>query len=112
MRPLLLLGLAGCNALTPIGPEDFCHEAGYAIARRTEQCTSDIDLANARYLAFERQYDCIPIQMKDPPEGVAPEDLYACPLTIERLPCDIVEELGDDIDAWLASAAACSYLVE
>jgi hypothetical protein len=106
------LGLLGCNALTPIDPESFCHEAGYAIARRTEQCTADIELANARYRAFERQHDCIAIHTDDPPEGVAPEDLYACSLTIERLPCDVVEELGDDLDAWLASADACAYVVE
>lgn len=109
---MIALLLLACTAFREVDPDSPCREAGYAIARRTEECTDDTELANARYEAFEAGYACIPMDVLDPEPGVAPEDLYACSFTIDRLPCEVVLELGDDLDGWLASADACAYVVE
>ncbi len=109
---MIALLLLACQAFRDVDPDSPCREAGYAIARRTELCTEDTDLANARFDVFEADYRCIPMDVLNPAEGAAPEDLYACAFTIDRLPCEVVLDLGDDLDAWLASASACAYVVE
>lgn len=114
MRPLLL-GLplvAGCG--TTVGPDRFCKEVGYAIAGRTQECTGDAALAEARYADFEAAYTCVEVDAGDTAtaSGVKPEDLFACPLAIRNLACELVESYGDDLDAWLATSPACALLVE
>ena len=116
---------AGCPSLHALPPEQACLEAGYAISARTFDCTGDPELANERYLAFERRYDCVP-----PPEWhvegtvttfiagdtgqlpFAPPDAFHCSYAIRQLPCELVETYGADLDRWLAASNACAWVVE
>ena len=124
---ILALLLGGCATLEPLPDTQPCLEAGYAIARRTFECTGDGDLANARYEAFEQQYECIPIgdffvdtgivtkylQATDTADpGVFPPDYFHCALAIDGLACEKVAEFGDDLDQWLAVSNACAYVVQ
>jgi hypothetical protein len=112
--PGLLLCLGGCFQpfITRVADDQPCIEAGYAIARRTEECTGDRELANERFHAFERAWKCIPTPPDDPEfRDIAP-DLYGCAATISSLSCDAVEEFGDDLWYWLGVDPACGYVVE
>lgn len=102
------------SCATTIEPDDFCQEVGYAIAGRTQECTGDSDLAEARYAAFEEAYTCVEVDPSDTagPGGVRPEDLYACPLAIRNLACELTEDYGDDLDRWLGASPMCALLVE
>ncbi len=112
MRAALALALAGCGAvLQPVEPEAPCLEAGYAIAYATEACTGDVELANRRFDTFEREYDCRGWTWDDPELEPFLGDLYDCPFAIRQLPCETVAEYGDDLEAWLASSEACTWLV-
>lgn len=99
---------------TTMEPDDFCQEVGYAIAGRTQDCTGDGELAEARYAAFEENYTCVEVDPSDTAgvSGVRPEDLFACPLAIRNLACELVESHGDNLDAWLATSPTCALLVE
>jgi hypothetical protein len=113
VRPAAALVLAGCGrALAPVEDDQPCREAGYAIARRTEECTGDRELANARYERFETEWVCIPTPPDDPDLAPIAADLYGCAGTISSLSCDVVEELGDDLARWLGVDPACGYVVE
>ena len=59
MRPWLPLSLAGCASLQALPPDAPCVEAGYAISRRTFECTGDAELANARFERYRREFECI-----------------------------------------------------
>jgi hypothetical protein len=114
VRAAACLALGGCLQpyLTRVDDEQPCLEAGYAVARRTEECTGDRELANERYDRFERQWRCIPTPPDDPElRDIAP-DLYGCAATISSLSCDAVDELGDDLELWLGVDPACGYVVE
>lgn len=107
--PLLLAPVLACN-LQPGDPEQPCLEAGYAIAAVTEECTSDRELANARYEAFDAGWDCIPREHDDPELaelGVPVEALFDCAFSIGLLPCEVVDDFGDDIASYLAISPAC-----
>ena len=113
MRPLLPALL--CVACTRSIDEDrLCDEIGYAIAGRTQTCTGDTALAQQRFEAFADQYTCreVPVETlgADTSAPVAPQDTFACPLAIRNIPCALVEELGDDLDAWLSASEMCDYL--
>lgn len=106
----MILLLAACAST--LEPDDFCTEAGFAIAARTQDCTGDIALAEARYEAFAEAYTCVEVDPSDTAGVVLPEDLYACPLAIRNLPCELVAEYGDDLDRWLTASPVCQLLVE
>lgn len=116
MRSLLLTPLTGCIlAFTEVDPEQPCLEAGYAIAYAAASCTGDDDLANARFEDFQEQYACIGRTPDDPDlaaAGIAPEDLYECGFAIQQLPCDVVDDFGDDLSAYLAISPACPWILE
>jgi len=114
MRPAILLLLtAGCGrSLTRVADDQPCLEAGFAIARRTEECTGDRELANARYAAFEDEWTCIPTAPDDPEYFDIAPDLYGCAATITSLSCDAALEFGDDLSLWLGVDPACGYIVE
>ena len=120
---MVLLGVLGlgCAWLVPVDGDSPCREAGYAIARRTFECTADADLANARYDLFLAETECIPLTYDEQGNvtsgpgagsGVKAEDTYHCAFLLGELACEVVEALGDDIDAWLASSDACAYVIE
>ena len=96
---------------TAIEADDLCQEVGYAIASRTQTCTGDADAAEARYTRFEEDYTCVEVDPSDT-GGVRAEDLYACPLAIRNLACELVDDYGDDLDAWLGASPVCALLVE
>lgn len=106
---LLLLGCA-----TRLDNDDICQEVGYAIAGRTEACTGDSDLAESRYTSFEENYSCVDVDPSDSAGvgGVRPEDLFACPLAIRNLACELVEDYDDDLEAWMRASPVCALLVE
>lgn len=117
MTALLLLGAC---VLQPMDPEAPCEEAGYAIARRTLECTGDTDLANERYLLFEEQTVCIPVEWNEQGEltsgpgantGTAVVDVFHCAFVIGEIPCEHALQYGDDIAAWLSVSQACAYVV-
>lgn len=113
--------LAACNWLSPADGDSPCTEAGFAIARRTFDCTGDADLANARYALFEAETACIEMTYDDqgkltsgPGAGseVLAEQTYHCAFVIGELACETVDDLGDDIWAWLSYSEACDYVIE
>ena len=124
-RPLLVLG--GCASLHPLPEDQACLDAGYAISRRTLECTNDADLANARFELFVEQYRCKPLPeyTKDTgivtiylrPEdtglvGVSPPDFFHCGFAIQQLACELVEDYGDDLWRYLEASDACPWIVE
>lgn len=131
MRRLALvptLALAACPSLHTLPEEQACVEIGYAIADRTYACTSDPDLANERYLAFEDAYDCLDLPdaviVTSPTGGgtfvggtdgeplpVQPADYFHCAFAIRQLPCELVETYGDDLAQYLTASDACPWLV-
>jgi hypothetical protein len=115
MRWWVLLLASGCGAMDLVDDDSACLEAGYAISRRTYECTADPDLANARFEKFSANYQCIP--MPDWSDGLQedepyPPDLYHCAWVIGELACEWVDAYGDDIAAWLNSSPACAYVIE
>lgn len=117
----LLTGLSGCTWISKVDGDSPCNEAGYAIARRTYQCTGDPDLSNDRHDRFLDTTECIPLEYDELGQvtsgpganlGVAAEDTYHCAFLISELACEVVDELGDDIEAWLSVSNACAYVVE
>ena len=125
-RAALLLLSAGCPSLHALPKEQPCIEAGYAISARTFECTDDSELANARYLLFDRSYDCIPLPEWHVEDGTAgtgiegdtgdlpmsPPDAFHCAFVIRQLPCELVEDYGDDLGLWLSSSDACDRVTE
>lgn len=110
----LLLALTGCITLRTMAPDLPCREAGYAIAARTEACSGDIELANARYDAFVDDYVCIDVDVTDPAfngPALSPDDLFDCAFSIRELPCEWVDVFGDDLDLWLSVSDACPWVV-
>lgn len=99
---------------TEVSGDDLCREVGYAIAARTETCTGNGTLAEQRFLAFEDAYTCVEIapDATTTDDGVPVADLYACPLAIRNLACELANRYADDLDAWLSASPACAYLVE
>jgi hypothetical protein len=109
-----LLWLAACTRSLP--EDQLCKEIGYAIAGRTEECTGDRELASARFEAFEERYTCAPFDPEpkgeDTESPIAPEDLFHCPLAIRNLPCELVEQYGDDLSAYLTASPICATIIE
>ena len=121
----LAVALAGCRSLTVLPDDAACVDAGYAISRRTFECTGDPALADARFDRYRRDYVCrdlppapdrdVPFTQRDTSDSgveVAPEDLFHCSYAISLLPCELVDEYGDDLDRWLATSDACGWIVD
>lgn len=102
-KALLALALSGCilPSITAVADDQPCVEAAYAIARRTEECTGDRELANDRYDLFYDEWKCIPTPVDDPQYEGIQQDLYGCAATISSFSCETVEEFGDDIALWV-----------
>ncbi len=109
LLPALLLLPACAHRLEP---DAFCKEVGYAIAGRTQECTGDAGLAEARYLLFEEQFTCIEYEVvKDSDQTDLPyQDLYHCPLAIRSLACELVDQYGDDLSQWMTASPTCELL--
>lgn len=118
MRPAVVVGLTlgvgtvGCTQA--LEPDHLCREVGYAIAGRTVQCTGESSLAEARFDALLAGYTCRPVSGEsfgeDTAGRVAPQELFHCPLAIRNLPCEKVDEYGDDLDRWLEASPACAWI--
>lgn len=126
---MIALLLGACAAMRVLPKDQPCIEAGYAISRRTFECTADPDLANARYLQFQDEYTCVPIpDWYRIDDGISvnglltyddtgrprieAQDYFHCSFAISQLPCEAVEAFGDDLSRWLASSDACGWIVE
>lgn len=108
---LIALLAAGCGAvLQPVEPDSPCLEAGYAIAYATEVCTGSVERANRRYDAFEREYRCREWTYDDPALEPFLGDLYDCSFAIRQLPCEVVDDYGDDLAAWMSTSQACDWV--
>jgi hypothetical protein len=126
VRPWLPLSLAGCASLQALPPDAPCVEAGYAISRRTFECTGDAELANARFERYRREFECIDLPKWSVDTGevtkfleaegsgaaLSPPDYFHCAFAIELLPCELVAEYGDDLSRWLEGSNACAWIVE
>lgn len=127
MRTLPLVALAGCASLHPMPEDQACLDAGYAISRRTLECTDDPELANARFELFVRDYRCKPLPEYEKDTGIAtiylrpvdtglvgvsPADFFHCAFAISQLACELVVEYGDDLYRYLEASEACAYVVE
>lgn len=118
-RATTLLLLVGCSSLRTVEGDLPCLEAGYAIARRTFECTGDAELANARYVRFEAEYECVVVdypEIEEPNEYLVgeeglPGDWFHCSFAIGELACELVDAYGDDIDQWLTASPSCSEVV-
>ena len=119
-RLLPLLALSACYNLTPVDAGAPCAEVGYAISRRTFECTGDDGLANQRYRDFKDAYACREldwdfssdtayIYAEIPGEA---SRYFHCSFTIGELPCELVEAYGDDFEQWLTASVACPLVVE
>jgi hypothetical protein len=111
-----LLVVGSCKPIEPM-PEDLpCREAGYAIAARTAECTGKAALGQRRYEAYRKQYACIEwsadAEEFQDTSGREAADLWSCAFTIRNAPCEVVDELGDDISAWLALDPGCTWVAE
>ena len=112
-RTLAAVACAGCTLIAPMPEHQPCKEVGWAIAARTHACSGDVALANGRYDAFLAETECVGWAADDPRLGAPPpEDLFSCAFTLRNLPCEVVDELGDDLDAWLALDEGCAYVVQ
>ena len=107
------VGLGGCKLIEPMPSDQPCKEVGWAIASRTHDCTGDVALANDRYEAFRDAAECIEWEADDPAlEAVGAEDLFSCAFTSRNLPCETIDELGDDLPAWMEVDEACAWVVK
>jgi hypothetical protein len=102
---LALLLLAGCPR--PLDPQNGCAEVATAIGARTEECTGDSELGVERIERMEGEYDCLPVEM-DGSERYMGEDAYACAIVMRNVACELVEQDGDDLDAWLLRSPSCA----
>jgi hypothetical protein len=108
-----LLLLAACHLVEPMPADQPCKEVGWAIAARTHACTGDVEAANTAFEHFEDETSCIEWEADDPRlDELGAEDLFSCAYTLRNLPCETVEGLGDDIEAWLAADPSCDWVVE
>jgi hypothetical protein len=98
--------LAACSK--DVDPEHACVEAGIAIGARTEECTGDAALGEARVETFEATVTCTVPELADP---VQEADLYECALVLRNLACELVDEYGDDLAAWLQTSS-CPALTD
>lgn len=116
---MMLLWWLACSSLGEVDGEAPCREVGYSIAWRTFACTNDADLANARYEQFTSQYECIEVGF---PEVDAenqylldaqdnPANWFHCAFVVGELACELVDDYGDDLDAWLESSDSCGRVV-
>jgi hypothetical protein len=106
--------LAACSNLAPMPPDLPCREAAFAIAARTEECTGDVALAESRVDQFQELYTCIAVDTTDPAfdgPAMAVEDLFGCAFSIRELPCELVEEYGDDLELYLLNSASCTWII-
>lgn len=88
---LVCVGLVSC--LTPMPTDQPCVEAGYAIARRSYECSGDAADANQRHEAFEAGYRCVPADWSDDLDSQDPVDgrqLFDCAFAMGELACELV----------------------
>lgn len=109
IKYISLIYCIGCSH--SLAPDQFCKEVGYAIAGRTQECTGDNSLSEARYQLFVEQYTCIEYEVKKDSDSTFPyQDLYHCPLAIRNLPCELVEQYGDTLSEWMTASPTCELL--
>ena len=83
--------LVGCPR--PLDPEQPCEEIAYAIGARTEECTGDGELGEARVQALLDGYECL--DRAEVPEGQSEsggDDAFACALVLRDVACELVAE--------------------
>lgn len=99
---LLLLPAAACQTYD-VDSAEPCRQAGFSIAARTQACTGDADLANARYERFVDQYRCL---VKD---ARVPD--FQCAVDVNAVVCTEALAFGDDLDKWLETSKSCSVVL-
>ena len=99
------LGLvaAACAPTYDMDAAEPCRQAGFSIAARTQACTGNADLANARYDKFVSEYRCL---VKD---ARVPD--FQCAVDVNALDCMAAAESGDDLDKWLTRSKYCSNVL-
>ena len=102
-----LLIAAGCAESHALGPEAPCEEAGYAIASRAEECSGDAEYAAGLQAQFAEAYTCVEPQLPDP---LQERDLFECALVLRNIACELANEYGDDLNAWLQSSPVCAAI--
>lgn len=116
LLPWALVATLGGGCAREVEPDRACQEAAYAIAGRTEQCTGDAALADARFTAFQQAFTCteVPVESmgEDTASPISPEDRLHCAFAIRNLPCALVEEYGDDLERYMTASPMCATLVQ
>lgn len=97
---VLPLLLAGCGRVP-------CGDVGRAISEQTLTCEGNAAIGHGRARALKYLGTCPNGEGWWDPWGVPAR----CVTAIEALECGEVRALGDDLDAWLATSAACDELV-
>ena len=85
---------------------------GFAIARRTFECTGDSELANSRYERFDKELECVEVDLSISDDDPFDEgDYWHCAFALGELARELVDEYGDDVEAWLSTSDGCAYVV-
>lgn len=99
----LVFALAACATTYDMDAAEPCRQAGYSIAARTQACTGDGDLANARYEKFAETYRCLVKSARVPD--------FQCAVDVNATDCAKAVQYGDNLDLWLASSGSCSLVL-
>lgn len=101
---VLLVAAAACTGCTrepdSFPGDEWCLQAGYAIASRSFTCEGDADVANERYERLMGEYACVPDVTNAGP---------GCSQRLLELTCDQVSVAGDDLQQWL-NLGQCAQL--
>ena len=102
----IALAVACGDAPLELNVETACEDTGNSIASRTFTCTEDFVLSNKRFDSFTSQYSCTTTASQPL------DELYACPVAINGLPCERVTALGDDIAGYLSTSTVCATFLK
>jgi hypothetical protein len=87
--------------------DQVCRDTGYAIAARTLDCEGDVDLADQRYEAFRKRYECQVRDLERDPVDV----YYHCVAKISEANCTRIHNFGNDLERYLQLSPACAQFL-
>jgi hypothetical protein len=109
--------ITACGGVDDFHDDEPCKQAGYAIASRTLDCTSDADLSDARYEALIASTRCVAGNLNttefkcngDPHCGV---NNFTCAVELNKVDCATVKAYGSDMRMWITHNGACTDILK
>ena len=102
---LLFVLVSGCCApQQDIDADQACKDVPIALSSRTMQCTSDLDRSVNMGNHFDGKFNCTANDVN------LTAKYYQCPVFLNKLPCDAIEEYGEDYEKYLGMNLACRLL--